>query len=288
MIMVSFAVNLKYILMKSPSILILLILFYSCSNQNNAAVDDLFLTDSLTSDTIFVDTLIEIESDPNRIEIDVEKLLAKTNLEFELPLLVDSTFIETNAVTGQEASYNLTYLEARYLGFSFPEGDLVSSGQWNIETFIKLDSLKTNGGYDDYQANIDIGQTRYSVGQIIGKLRINSQSTLLLWSLDYATYEACPWGAGTYIFGTVFTNNVGTNTCLLAENSGGGDPPSWGNTYVQTEISDSTLTTFCLDSWGEYGYDGEDDYIETQERTELVKVNSYGFELITRGGDYNY
>lgn len=270
-----------------PFLIALLLL--SCGGETvNSENGEEFISDSLSIDSASLDTLIELEIDPNRPEIDVEKLLAKTNQEFELPLLVDSVFIEDNAVTGQEANYNLTYLEARYLGFSFPEGDLVSSGHWNIETFIKLDSLKTNGGYDDYQANIDIGQTRYSVGQVIGKLRINSQTVMLLWSLDYATYEACPWGAGTYIFGTLFTNNVGINTCLLGENSGGGDPPSWGETYMQSDLTDSTLTTFCLDSWGEYGYDGEDDYTETQERTELVKVNSFGFELIKRGGDYNY
>lgn len=265
------------------------LLLLSCGGETvNSENGEEFISDSLSIDSASVDTLIELEIDPNRPEIDVEKLLAKTNQEFELPLLIDSTFIEKYALTGEDAKYNLSSKEAKYLSFSFTEGDLVSGGGWRINTFIEIDSIKKAGKYEGYLNQLDLGQARYCIGHVIGKVAMNTQTTLLLWNLDYATYEACPYGYGTYVYGTIITNGVGSNTCLIAEKSGGGDPPSWGDTYMQSELTDSSLTTFCLDSWGEYGYDGEDDFTETQERTELVKVNSFGFELIKRGGDYNY
>lgn len=245
-------------------------------------------SDTLSADSIFIDTLIVLEEDPNRIEIDVASLLEKGTEAFSMPLLIDSNFIDEYALQGEGEDYNLTYEEAKYLGFKSPEGDLVSAGGWRINTFIKLDSLISADAYQDYLENIDLGQARYSIAHVIGSVPINSQSNMLIWNIDYGTYEACPYGYGVYVFGTIFTNGVGTNTCLLAEDSGGGDPPSWGDSYMQSELIDSTITVFSLDRWGEYGDDGNDDIIETQERTEILGVDSYGFTVKEKGGDYNY
>ncbi len=263
---------------------------WSCSNENESIPAQQIneTSDSLYVDSSLVDTLIIIEQSDLREEIDVSKLLAKSNQSFELPLIIDSTFIEKYALQGEEAEYNLTYPEAKYLGFEFPDGDLVSGGSWRINTFIKIDSMKSVGAYEDYLESLDLGQARYCIGQVIGSLAINSQSQMLIWNLDYATYEACPYGYGTYVFGTIFTNGVGTNTCLLAEESGGGDPPSWGEGYMQTEISDTTVTVFSIDSWGEYGDDGEDDIVEKQERTEVLSIGSHGFVMVKKGGGYEY
>lgn len=277
--------------MKLSSILILpILIIVSCTgNENEEHTQQTNETsDSLDVDSSLVDTLIIIEQSDLREEIDVSKLLVKSNQSFELPLLIDSTFIEKYALQGEEAEYNLTYPEAKYLGFEFPDGDLVSGGSWRINTFINIDSMKSVGAYEDYLESLDLGQARYCIGQVIGNITINPQSQMLIWNLDYATYEACPYGYGTYVFGTIFTNGVGTNTCLLAEDSGGGDPPSWGEGYMQSEITDTTITVLNIDTWGEYGDDGEDDFVEKQERTEILSFDSYGFTVVKKGGGYEY
>ena len=266
-----------------------IVVISSCSNEvqtNDKNTNN--ESDSLALDTLFSDTLILLEPDPNRVEIDVAALIAKSEETFELPLMIDSSFIEKYALQEEDADYNLTSVEAKYLGFSFPEGDLVSGGGWRLNTFIEIDSIKKAGGYEEYLNNLDLGQARYCIGHVIGKVDFNSQSTLLIWNLDYATYEACPYGYGTYIFGTIFTNGVGTNTCMLAESSGGGDPPSWGESYMQSEIVDTNITVTNLDTWGEDGDNGEDDYVETQDRTEILSISSLGFKVIKKGGDYSY
>jgi len=278
--------------MKVSYLMVVLVLFVlSCNNNEEISSDEKgnnIDQDSLLTDNLIVDTLIEIDVDPDRIEINTADLLAKATETFSLPLLIDSTFIEKYALTGEESAYNLTYKEAKHLGFDSPEADLVSAGSWRINTFINIDSMKSVGAYEDYLESLDLGQARYCIGQVIGSLAINSQSQMLIWNLDYATYEACPYGYGTYVFGTIFTNGVSINTCLLAEESGGGDPPSWGESYMQSEIVDTTVTVLSLDTWGEYGDDGEDDFVEKQERTEILSVTSYGFAVVKRGGDYEY
>lgn len=265
-------------------------LLLSCNETNKNEVQEgrSDTTQIVVEDTINTDTLIIIKQSDLREEIDVSKLLVKSNQSFELPLLIDSTFIEKYALQGEEAEYNLTYPEAKYLGFEFPDGDLVSGGSWRINTFINIDSMKSVGAYEDYLESLDLGQARYCIGQVIGNITINPQSQMLIWNLDYATYEACPYGYGTYVFGTIFTNGVGTNTCLLAEDSGGGDPPSWGEGYMQSEITDTTITVLNIDTWGEYGDDGEDDFVEKQERTEVLSFDSYGFTVVKKGGGYEY
>jgi hypothetical protein len=251
---------------------------FSCGGTEETTNDLVENQDSTQIDSMIVET-IEIEVDPNRIVIDVDELLAKSEETFELPLVVDSAFV-SSYVTNDEEDYNLSMDEAKYMSFDFVENDITSMADYIVPIFIRLDSLKVNGGYDDYQSTLDIGGTRYSNGNVIGKVEISEQSIMLLWTISYATYEACPYGQGTYVYGTVFTNSVGTNTALIAELSGGGDPPAWGDTKIEAEINDSTIVHHMLDRWGEEDWESGEEIVEVREKDFTLKITPYGLKAI--------
>lgn len=276
----------KFIL---PIGLFLSLYLFSCGSssidasvENNSEQPDTTKVDSV------IEEVIEIEVDPNRNVIDVEKLFSKAKTTFELPLKIDSTFLEKHAVTGEESRYNLSSEEAKHLGFSFPnDANLSSSESWQIRKFIQIDSFKQINKYEEYLAGLDIGQTKYAIANVFGKVKVNDITEILLWSTDYATYEACPYGYGTYIFGTIFTNFTATQTTILAQKSGGGDPPAWGDDYLESEITDSTIAIYRLEKWGAEDYDTGEEYTEKREMRELLELSPYGLKVLEKDS-YDY
>jgi hypothetical protein len=259
------------------------IVIVSCggSSQEVESTSEEVEVDTTAIDTANVDTLI-IEENPDRISIDAAALLAKAETVYDLPLIIDSAFISSwRSEGGEEAESEITNAEAQYLSFDFVENDPTSMAEYDVKTFINLDSLKIKGEYEDYQASLDLGQARYSVAMVVGKTSVNQNQTMLIWATDYATYEACPYGYGTCVFGTLFTGNVAHNTVLLGEISGGADAPYWGSTLVTSEVTATAITTKKIQENGGDEVDPEtgEEIIERGEDDFRLSILSDGFAV---------
>jgi hypothetical protein len=251
----------KRILILSPCFLVIFLI--SCSGETqNEVTDQAEVVDTLLQDSIILDSII-IEIDANRNVIDVENLFSKTDQTFELPLIIDSTFISKYA---SEEKSNLSFEEARHLNFSFADGNVTSIGRWKVETFIRMDS-SSNRSDDNWYPD-------YSNGNVIGKIETSDQTSILLWCVDYASEGQCPWSAGTYVFGTIFT--------VLGEESEGGDPPVWGESFLESEIKDSTISLHRTDVFVEEDYETGEEIIEETEMNELLKWTPYGIEVLEK------
>lgn len=256
-------------------------LLFSCggeaAEQTETAESNI---DTVSIDTLQIDTLT-IEENPEKIQIDVSKLLAKAEVSFtteDLPLSIDSAFIADYCAVPEEDDYNMTGDEAKYLSFDMCDNNPTEMIDWKVQTFIRLDSIRKNGGWDDYQESLDLGQARYSNANVIGKIQLSDQTFILLWHIQYATYEACPYAEGSYVLGTLFTKDVGINTTLLAELSGGGDPPAWGDTKVTSLVSSDQIVTESLERWGEEDYESGEEFVEEREGKVVINILATGFE----------
>lgn len=259
----------KRILILSPCLLV--ILLASCSGESqNETTDELQVADTASLDSMVIDSII-IEIDANRNVIDVESLFSKTDQTFELPLIIDSTFISKYA---SEEKSNLSFQEARHLNFSFADGNVTTIGRWQVETFIRMDS-SSNRSDDHWFPD-------YSNGNVIGKIETSDQTSILLWCVDYASEGQCPWSAGTYVYGTIFTNGVATMTTVLGEESAGGDPPVWGESFLESEIKDSTISLHRTDVFGEEDYETGEEILEETEMNELLKWTPYGIKVLEK------
>ena len=258
--------------------LIFSLLLVACGGSEEETTDasaDVEATDTLSEDTLV------IEVDPNRPEIDVNALLAKSEKNFDFPLTIDSTFIDQFNEEA-ETEYDLTWHEVKYLAFDWVDNNTTSMASYDAETFIELDSIAKQGdeAWEAYQNSIDLGMARYSNGYIVGTIELDEKSQILLWATDYATYEACPYGYGTCVFGTLFTTGIGINTALLGEISGGGDPPVWGSKLVTSEITAEMITITSLDQWGEEDYDTGEEIIEVENTEEEVQIIATGLQPV--------
>ena len=245
------------------------------------------LTDTTSVDTLTMADTIQIKVDPNRPQIDIAKLIDKASTAFELPLNIDSSFIAINCAMEEDADYNMTMQEAEYLRYSFVENNSTGNSTYDVTNFIFMDSLSQAGeeAYNDYQSSLDLGMTRYSVANVIGKAEVSEVSFLLFWFTDYATYEACPYGWGTCLYATLFTKDVATNTVLIGEYSGGGDPPAWGDDLITSEITPEQILIKSRERWGEEDYDTGEEITEVRERESDIEITPYGMVTLENRGD---
>ena len=265
------------------------VLFFACGGDSDAldnktrTADD----DTTSADTLTMTDTIQIEVDPNRPVIDIEKLVAKADQVYELPLTIDSAFIAENCLQEEGDDYNLTMQEAEYLRFSYVQDNATGNSTYDVTNFIFMDSLMQAGeeAYDEYQSSLDLGMTRYSIANVIGKAEVSEVSFLLFWFTDYATYEACPYGAGTCIYATLFTKDVAINTLLVGEDSGGGDPPAWGETRVSSTITAGSIQIKKVDRWGEEDYESGEEITETHEKESDIEITPYGMVTMENRGE---
>lgn len=202
-----------------------------------------------------------------KISIDLPMLLAKYPKAKSFPYKADSIYFDdlitdfSSPLTGQE----VLFLSQSMVSISF------AYGTHSIEDFVFIDSLKAIDKYDGYVDTLDLGMTKESDAAVVDKLVLNDSTTLLLWYINYSTYEACPYGHGAYLFASILQNESVISCVQLGENSGGADAPYWG----------STLTTFKLTNTGakitKINTNGGD---EDEEGNEIVERSSEKFELI--------
>ena len=137
------------------------------------------------------------------------------------------------------------------------------------------------GTYEDYVNNIDIGMMKESEANIHQKLIIDANNYIMLWSISYSTYEACPYASGTIVFGTYFNNNVAQNTATLGEDSGGGDAPYWGGTLITSQISSTAIITQKYEvNGGDMDEETGEEIIDRTDNTYNIALTELGFEVV--------
>lgn len=115
--------------------------------------------------------------------------------------------------------------EVRLLTTNMLKHKLNEQCLWDLNHFYMIDSLQTNELYDDYVANIDIGMIQEAGAKALWKYSLANGNEILTWTVNYSTYEACPYAAGDLVFATVVKDGNVASCTLLNEKMSAGDPP---------------------------------------------------------------
>ena len=95
-----------------------------------------------------------------------------------------------------------------------------------LNAFAFIDSLKSVERYEHYLDNeIDLGMVRLAGAFEIEHIKINSNTSLLLWGLYTESYEACPYSSGQYVMGTFIQNKKPISVAVLGGNYSATDAP---------------------------------------------------------------
>lgn len=202
------------------------VLLTACSdnNQNRHSPDidqQTEITTPVTVRSSFPSSLNDIE---NRFDI------------ADLPFVIDSVFLEQ--VKGHDT---LTRSSVKKIIQHLEQYDILDI-QYDLENFYEIDSLKAAGSYEEWKEGLDLGNTKYSDFYALNRIKIDEQNEYLLTALTEQSYEACPYHYGTWVFATLIHRGEIGKTFIIAEQSGGGDPPVSGHTTIYAEIkTDGTI-----------------------------------------------
>ena len=104
-----------------------------------------------------------------------------------------------------------------------------------IYEVLRLNHLKQMEQYVDYVEHLDLAQLKDANANIIGKIERND-SSFILWSIDYSSYEACPFYSGTEIYCSMIHEGIVKKCLKLGEYHSGGDAPVYGETFATFTI----------------------------------------------------
>jgi len=262
-----------------------ILLFYSCqldqeNNENFNSKPPKINEQKNEIDSIALPIIEQVDSNALLFNIDFNQFISKIDSSYAVPYLLDSNTVERIDDIQNEES-NLTANEVKYLSSQLVENKPTSWNSYQITTFLKLDSLKNNGKYENYLDDLDIGMMARSNANLYAKINVSDSLFMVLWYINYSTYEACPFSAGTVIFGTLFNNSKALNTSVLGEVSGGGDAPYWGSTFVTSQIELTQMKILRIDLQGEGDLDENEEEIVTTETEEYqLKITKNGFETV--------
>jgi hypothetical protein len=153
----------------------------------------------------------------------------------QLPLTVDTCFILQS-----DCSNPLTFGELRKMKGTFADIEDSRQLQGILNDFCRIDSLRSLQKYQDYLDSIDIGMTREATAYKLGTIQLSPRSNLMLWGLNFSSYEACPLFAGNLVIGTI-TSSEGCTHVPLGKIFSSVDPPVFFSEQLTSEITDKWI-----------------------------------------------
>jgi hypothetical protein len=230
----------------------LLILATSCGSSKSG--DEVTATDSTTVDSANVELSPEIKDLADRFQFhDAPQLIA------------DSLFIEGIEKTDSLDSKQVLLLAAKW--FDHP---ISNENSYDIENFYKIDSIKKAGKYAEYVSNLDIGMMKNANVYAVAQFKISEKTTVLIWALEYYSYEACPYSNGTSLNFTLLNEGVLGESFVLGEVMSAGDPPVGMTREIYGKLEhDGKFSLELIET----NWDGD------EEVTTEIKTEHYKFEI---------
>jgi hypothetical protein len=189
-----------------------------------------------------------------------------------LPLVIDSIFLMK-----QEFGDSIGTNEMKQLAANLLRPDESGGLEYELSDFYKIDSIKASGTYAAWCETLDIGMTKFSSAEALGKVKLNDNTDLLVWTLRQSSYEACPWSNLTSVYYTLVHNNTIGQTSLIGENFGAGDPPSSMHRDVYGKINaDGSVV---LD-WREEHDDMDTTFSELEKRAYHLQIQDGKVALV--------
>lgn len=217
--------------------------------------------ESENSDTTKKDTAAAYTIAP-----ELQALIAKFKEYQEWPYKADTALLnrESNEIGDSLASADVAMLNVNWM-----KHDLLSSVEWEIGDYNKIDSIKVAGKYNEYCEGMEPGETKTANVYAINKLFVNEDTWILVWALRNGSYEACPYSNTTNIFATTVYKGTISESFMLAEKTVAGDPP----VHMDSEA------TSVLEKDGTLIINTELEESEDGEELSTTK-NRYAFKLV--------
>jgi len=234
-------------------------------------------TETNNNDTLAVDSLV---LDSN-VVIDQDSLKSRFHISSALPYLQDTSYLFD--LNGTDSTW-LARNQIQYLTYGFVDSDISYQGLIPIDDYFFFDSLQhmaDSGAYEEYLAVLDIGMMAQTNAFAAQEVIVDDSTKILLWCVNYSTYEACPYASGTILYGTIVRNGRVTSCTILGEDSSGADAPVWGETLTLCSLSKDKMSAWKLNRNCDGETDEEGNDIVTEfETVYTISIDEKGVWVI--------
>jgi hypothetical protein len=197
-------------------------------------------------------------------------LLARFSRKFSIPFHIDTNQLED--FIDDKDGKELTLEDYKWLTTGFTRNIRSERNDWYLEQMVKFKNM-SKSKFQEYEDQLDIGQLRFSKIYPYGNVKISDSTNLLVLYMRHRTMDACPFGFGQVFYGTLMTSNHIQCSMPIAEFSGGGDPPIFGEVKMD----------FLIDLEGNI----VQEFIESETDEVLISEGDYDLKTINTNKTLN-
>jgi hypothetical protein len=240
------------------SLSILLILISSCSS-NKQSTDDLNQEIGLTSILY-----------PNEIR---DSLAVFTKIKFDF--IINEDFFTDSLKNNNKTILRVDIVKLLSQNLSSDEASQTNSYYFN--DYFLIEEAKKNKKYDAYVQNLDIGMMKEANCYALSRLEFGDSLALLVWKIEFNSYEACPYYTGTHVLGSLIYDGKIVKTMQLANKETAADAPMSSTSTQFVKITKSGEITFDFETIVEE----EDKMIEHTKEKKQFQITKNGFKIIS-------
>ena len=249
----------KYLLLPS----LFLFVLFSCGDATSESTVSIKVEPSVTGK----ENIQKPQTSTDTLPDMPEAISGRVNQTLNFPYLLNQDGIDKLDLSDNELSTEEVELLSQYL--------IVKDGISNIgnllNSYFSFNHLIDSIGEEAYNDQIDLGMTQYFDAYLHYRVNLGEHKYYLIWSLDYGTYEACPYYEGQYVLATLCVNDKISNTVYIGEDSGGGDPPYMTSVFAGGDLWDTYIEVKRFEEYTEDIDMPSSDEYEMQTITEKSK-----------------
>lgn len=242
--------------MNSKITIILMLFISACGSKNSS--EDGNATDS---------TVANVDSTKIEMSTEMNALVSKFKVVDAFPINIDSVFIN-----GVSLSDSIRTNEVKLITTTWFKNEISLQQSYEIKTFFEIDSIKKSGNYAKYVDGLDIGMIKSSNVYSVANFKIDEKTMILIWALQYMSYEACPYSAGTTVYATILKEGVAGETMVVGETMVAADAPVGMHRFISSKIEKNGNIAMEL-------YEENTDGGEEEETIESHKEH-YKYEIV--------
>lgn len=232
----------------------------------------ILLLNSCSSGKTKQDEILETKSIeyPKELESILENFKQeKFDLEFNLKFFEDSTKNNTLNV--------LKIDEVKFLNSQVSKDNSTETNSYYLNDYYSIEQVKMDKKYEEYLSKLDIGMMKEANCYALSKLEFGDSLALLIWKIDFSSYEACPYYTGTHILGTIVADGKVIQTMQIASQESAADAPMASSSTQFVKIS----KTGKIAAKYENIVDEEESIVEHTKESKDFQITKKGFKLIS-------
>jgi hypothetical protein len=244
--------NLSFCKNNFLSIVTICLVFTACNTSQPQTENKTYENDFTKKTEIVFDTSLQ-------------KVIDLFKSSSSLPFVADTVLMNKEKMHDSLGTAEILILNAHWF-----KHDLISSAEYDLKYFYKIDSLKASKKYSEWIQHLDIGMTKYSNAYALTKLQLDEHTLILIWALCNSSYEACPYSVSTTIYFTIIYNGKTSQSFMLGETGSYSDPP------VAMELT----TTGILNNDGKFSLKLNRMNEDMDEPTQEITNEKYEFSIV--------